>query len=124
LAQAAPRLEELGFAVTAMSGGTLALAAAPSVLSPREAEDLIVALAGESGEIDDVEALRRRLLESLAASTACKAAVKMHHPMPPAALEALVSELFAAEHPFSCPHGRPVVLQMTDADLERRFGRR
>ena len=124
LAQAASRLEELGFAVTEMSGGTLALAAAPSVLSPREAEDLIVTLAGESGEIDDVEALRRRLLESLAASTACKAAVKMHHPMPPAALEALVGELFAAEHPFSCPHGRPVVLQMTDADLERRFGRR
>jgi DNA mismatch repair protein MutL len=48
----------------------------------------------------------------------------MHHPLSAPAMEALVSELFAAEQPYACPHGRPVVLQMTDADLERRFGRR
>jgi DNA mismatch repair protein MutL len=39
-------------------------------------------------------------------------------------MEALMSELFAAEDPYACPHGRPTILKMTDADLERRFGRR
>jgi DNA mismatch repair protein MutL len=39
-------------------------------------------------------------------------------------MEALVAELFAAENPYACPHGRPIVLAMTDSDLERRFGRR
>jgi DNA mismatch repair protein MutL len=39
-------------------------------------------------------------------------------------MEALVAELFVAENPYACPHGRPVVLKMGDADLERRFGRR
>ena len=37
----------------------------------------------------------------------------MHHPLLPAAMEALVAELFAAEQPYACPHGRPIVLQMT-----------
>jgi DNA mismatch repair protein MutL len=60
----------------------------------------------------------------LAASQACKAAIKMHHPLSAPAMEALVTELFDAEQPYACPHGRPIVLQMTDADLERRFGRR
>jgi len=64
------------------------------------------------------------VLDALAASLACKAAVKMHHPLSPLEMEALVGELFAAEQPYACPHGRPIVLQMTDADLERRFGRR
>ena len=39
-------------------------------------------------------------------------------------LEALIGELFAGESPYACPHGRPIVLLLTDADLERRFGRR
>jgi DNA mismatch repair protein MutL len=68
--------------------------------------------------------LATHLLDALAASSACKAAVKMHHPLSAEKLEALVSELFRAENPYACPHGRPVVLTMTDADLERRFGRR
>ena len=39
-------------------------------------------------------------------------------------MQRLVTELFQAEQPYSCPHGRPVVLQMGDVELERRFHRR
>src|SRR6185436_2549424 len=105
-------------------GNTLALTAVPAVLSTGEAEALLRALANEDGEGAAAEDLRRRILEALAASLACKAAVKMHHPLAPLEMESLVVELFTAEQPYACPHGRPVVLQMTDADLERRFGRR
>ncbi len=123
LAELAPALETCGFSVAPFSGNTLALTAVPAPLSAGEAEALLTTLAGEDGE-GSVEALRLRLLEALAASSACKAAVKMHHPLSAPEMEALVAELFAAEQPYACPHGRPIVLQMTDADLERRFGRR
>jgi DNA mismatch repair protein MutL len=127
LTELAPALEECGFGLAELSGGTLALTAVPAVLSVEEAEGLLARLAGEEGGDDGDGAahdLRRRILDSLAASLACKAAVKMHHVMAPGAMEALVAELFAAEQPYACPHGRPTVLQMTDSDLERRFGRR
>lgn len=65
-----------------------------------------------------------RLLEAFAASLACKAAVKMHEPLGPAQLEQLLGELFACEQPYACPHGRPIVMVLGDAELERRFGRR
>ena len=68
--------------------------------------------------------LQERILHALAAGLACRAAVKMHEPLSADKMEALVVELFAAEQPFSCPHGRPTILKMDDADLERRFGRR
>ena len=42
----------------------------------------------------------------------------------PQEAEALITELFEAEQPYACPHGRPIVLKMSDVDLERRFGRR
>jgi DNA mismatch repair protein MutL len=39
-------------------------------------------------------------------------------------MESLVSQLFACADPYSCPHGRPTLLEMRDAELERRFARR
>jgi DNA mismatch repair protein MutL len=122
LVELVPRLEACGFALAELSGQTLALQAVPAVLSAAEAEALLVALAGEGGGA--TADLGPRVLDALAASLACKAAVKMHHPLAPQEMEALVAELFAAEQPYACPHGRPIVLQMTDSDLERRFGRR
>ncbi|HEY4573718.1 MAG TPA: DNA mismatch repair endonuclease MutL [Thermoanaerobaculia bacterium] len=118
-------LEEHGFGIAVLSGGTLALTSAPAVLSADAAERLLRSLAADSGDgTAGADDLVREILENLAASMACKAAVKMHHPLSAPEMEALVAELFTAEQPYACPHGRPIVLQMTDSDLERRFGRR
>lgn len=127
LLELAPSLDDCGFGVASLSGNTLALTAVPAILTAEEAERLLRALAAEpseGGEGDLAADLRRRILDSLAASMACKSAVKMHHPLSPLEMEALVAELFVADQPYACPHGRPIVLQMTDSDLERRFGRR
>jgi DNA mismatch repair protein MutL len=124
LLEIAAALDECGFGLAPLSGNTLALTSVPAVLTVEEAEPLLRTLANEDQEGAIAEDLRRRILEALAASLACKAAVKMHHPLAPLEMEALVAELFAAEQPYACPHGRPIVLQMSDSDLERRFGRR
>jgi DNA mismatch repair protein MutL len=125
LAELAPGLEEHGFGVAALSGNTLALTSTPAVLSASDAEVLLRSLAADSGDgMAGAADLSRQILENLAASMACKAAIKMHHPLSAPEMEALVAELFTAEQPYACPHGRPIVLQMTDSDLERRFGRR
>jgi DNA mismatch repair protein MutL len=125
LSELAPSLEEHGFGLTVLSGNTLALTSTPGALSAGDAERLLRSLAADSGDGTAGAAdLSRQILENLAASMACKAAVKMHHPLSAPEMEALVAELFTAEQPYACPHGRPIVLQMTDSDLERRFGRR
>jgi DNA mismatch repair protein MutL len=125
LGELAPALEACGFALEPLSGRSLALAAVPAALDLEAAQALLLALAGdEQSGRGDAAALRRALLDALAASLACKAAVKMHHPLGLAEMQGLISELFAAENPYACPHGRPTVLALSDGDLERRFGRR
>ncbi len=125
LSEMADDLEACGFGITPLSGNDVALTSAPDVLKLEQAEALIQSLATDDGPAaGDVQGTRRRILENLAADMSCKAAIKIHRPMPPEEMEALVSELFDAEDPYACPHGRPTVLTMGDAELERRFGRR
>ncbi len=125
LREMTPLLEECGFSLSPMSGNTVALTAIPTILSIDQAEGMVQTLAASEGEIEsDVAESRRKLLDALAASMACRAAVKIHHPMSVVEMQRLISELFQAEQPYACPHGRPVVLQMGDVELERRFGRR
>lgn len=62
-------------------------------------------------------------LERTAATVACRAAVKAGDPLPIVAAERLVRDLAEVENPFACPHGRPVVIELSVREFERRFGR-
>ena len=124
LAELAPALLPLGFVVEPLSGDDLALTAAPAVLAPGDDEGLLLRLAAQEEGPGDAERLRRRVLEEVAASRACRAAIKIHRPLAGGEMERLVADLFACDDPYSCPHGRPTFLKMADAELERRFERR
>ena len=128
LAELAPALAEVGFLVEPLSGSDLALHGIPAALDLEEAERILVDLSGEdaasAGRPPTAEALRARLLDDLAAGGACRAAIKIHRPLALEEMQRLVSDLFACADPFSCPHGRPTLLEMRDAELERRFARR
>jgi DNA mismatch repair protein MutL len=119
-----PALRQLGFVIEPLSGSDFSVSGVPGALEDREAEELLARLASSSPEARDVEAVTRRLLEELAAERACKGAIKIHERLSMTQMEQLVTSLFACDDPFACPHGRPTLLEMTDADLERRFGRR
>jgi DNA mismatch repair protein MutL len=128
LVQASADLAQCGFELAELSGdGALGVTAIPAALDADDAERLLREVASDSAAGDEgggrPSSLRRRLLLSHAASTACKAAVKMHHALSAREMESLMEELFACEEPFACPHGRPIVLKLDDRDLERRFGR-
>lgn len=128
LAELQTALADCGFEVEALSGGTVAVRALPDGLGMDQAETLLQRLAtsdGDSGEGESAAAnVSRRILEELAAERSCKAAIKIHRVMSAAEMEALVSELYACDQPYACPHGRPTVLYLGDGELERRFGRR
>jgi len=61
--------------------------------------------------------------EKLAAAYACRAAIKFGKTLSLPEMNSLIDQLFATQYPFTCPHGRPTILQLTLGELERRFGR-
>ncbi len=57
------------------------------------------------------------------ASLSCKAAVKANHILSHEEAAALVKELLTLDNPYHCPHGRPVIISMSQYELERKFKR-
>jgi DNA mismatch repair protein MutL len=121
----ASRFEDLqaaGFEIEPMSGRSYAIAALPAETTDRDpGETLREALAGlaEAGAGD--EAQRR---DRLAASLACRSAVTIRYHLAPEEIRRLLSDWSRTSDRFTCPHGRPVVLQMTEEELEKFFKRR
>jgi len=62
--------------------------------------------------------------EALAASFACRAAVKAGDSLLKREMQTLVDRLFGTEHPYYCPHGRPVIINLTLDELDKRFERK
>ena len=122
LASAFEELEAAGFEIEPMSGRSYAIAALPAEVTDREpAETLHEALAAlaEPGASD---AAKRR--DRLAVSLACRSAVTIRYHLAPEEIRHLLSDWARAADRFTCPHGRPVVLSMSEEDLEKYFKRR
>lgn len=54
---------------------------------------------------------------------ACKSAVKAGNNLTDKEIEELISRLFSAKLPFTCPHGRPTIITMDKTELEKKFKR-
>ncbi|MCD9189539.1 MAG: DNA mismatch repair endonuclease MutL [Pyrinomonadaceae bacterium] len=115
-------LENLGFGLMRLSGRTVAIKSVPTDLPPAEARNLLAEI------LDTVDNEKRgqakaSLRDDIAASLACKAAVKINMKLTPEKMQWLIDRLLITSSPTTCPHGRPVILRLTMKDIERGFHR-
>jgi DNA mismatch repair protein MutL len=59
----------------------------------------------------------------IAASLACRAAVKIHMPLAAEKMRWMIDQLLRMENPATCPHGRPIILRLTAREIEKGFQR-
>jgi DNA mismatch repair protein MutL len=129
LLAALPRVEELlaraGIEAEIFGSDTLRLAALPPDLPAEEAHELVIELLERAASLDgDPAQVTERLTEELAASLSCRAAIKVNHRLTVEAQRALLADLATTDNPYRCPHGRPIVLRLSQEEMERRLGRR
>jgi DNA mismatch repair protein MutL len=120
--QLLPELEENGFELGRLSGRTVAIKSVPAMLQSGIAQSLLTEL------LDAIEQERRgltmdELRAEIAASLACRAAIKINMSLAPEKMRWLIDELLKADNPATCPHGRPIILRMTSRDIEKGFQR-
>ncbi|NOY77725.1 MAG: DNA mismatch repair endonuclease MutL [Calditrichaeota bacterium] len=108
-------LSKLGFIVKDFGGRTVVIEAVPTDI--RGDEETIL-----RQMIDDYKNLEERdIREKVAASFACKSAIKAGDPLSQEEMISLIDGLFATKNPYFCPHGRPVIITMPLEELDKRF---
>lgn len=115
-------LEHYGFSLMRLSGRTVAVRAVPADLPAGEARNLLAEI------LDTVDAEKRgrardTLRDEIAASLACRAAIKINMPLTTEKMRWLIDRLLITSSPTTCPHGRPIILRLTKRDIERGFHR-
>lgn len=89
----------------------------PKGKEPQMIEDIVQQLI-ESGKVSI-----KKLREALAKMMSCKRAIKANHYLRPDEIQALLDHLSGAQDPFTCPHGRPVLVHFTPYEMEKMFKR-
>ena len=120
-----PLLADAGVEADRFGEATVRVTALPPELGPDGVEGLLRELldhaTAEGGRPDTVGDAARH---ELAASLACRGAIKVNHPLGPEEQRRLLEELARTGDPYRCPHGRPIVLTLAQDEMERRLGRR
>lgn len=116
------QLTELGFGLMQLSGRTIAIRSVPTDVPVAEARNLFAEIL-DAVELEKRGNAKSTLRDNIAASLACKAAVKINMKLTPEKMQWLIDRLLLTSSPTTCPHGRPVILRLTMKDIERGFHR-
>jgi len=117
--------ERAGLEVDRFAPDTVRISAMPPELDREGAGRLVEEILDRATELDGVpERVAELLEEELAAGLACRAAIKVNHPLDVEKQRALLEDLARTENPHRCPHGRPIILRLSQEEMERRLGRR
>jgi DNA mismatch repair protein MutL len=117
-----PILTRLGVGLSEFGERTFLLDALPPMVKAPDARGFVVTLIDElKAAGDGVNSMR--LGEDVVAKTVCRHAVKANDPLAGPELENLVNDLRHCAMPYTCPHGRPTLIEMNFRELEKKFGR-
>lgn len=113
--------EALGYQIENFGGREFKLNAVPDNLFGLDGRELFIdfiADASSSAKKVTVDTFIHKL-----STMACKAAIKGNTEISFKEADALIDQLLKLENPYTCPHGRPTVISMTEAEIEKKFKR-
>lgn len=111
----------LGFEIESFGANTIIINSIPDGLQQDNLKGLFSDMLAD---LMDGGKSNVRIDEAAIARTACRNSVKANDLMSFEEAKSLLRQLSKCELPFSCPHGRPVVINISFKELEKRFGRR
>ncbi|HHX02241.1 MAG TPA: DNA mismatch repair endonuclease MutL [Firmicutes bacterium] len=114
-----PKLRSLGLELEEFGTDSFILRGVPSFLAAQNTpvdETFILELVDD---LSDQNNWREKAVTTLA----CKSAIKAGHRLETKQIHALLEQLAATENPFTCPHGRPIIVRIAEQEILRRFGR-
>lgn len=120
LKEMVPFLEKLGFMLGEFGKNTVVIEGIPTRLRVKNYDRLL------QNMIDDFRRGKRNNLEirdNVAKTWSCHGSIRSGDALTSNEINALIAQLFEAETPYFCPHGRPIIVKISVEELDKRFNR-
>ena len=116
-------LQKMGIGIEGFGPNTFKIDSLPQFVRPTDAVPFMQSVIDELKTASNSSS-PLRLGEDMIAKTVCRHAVKENDPLRYPELEKLIQDLLQCDLPYCCPHGRPTMIQISLAELEKKFGRK
>ena len=114
-------LQEIGFDIEKSGIKQYTVSRYPSWIKANNPEEDINDLIEFISQTDHFDVNKYR--EEMSIMMSCKQSIKANHYLDKNQMDALLTELGKCHSPYTCPHGRPVIIHMTTYEIERLFNR-
>lgn len=114
-------INKLGIELEDFGGGTYTVRKVPIWLIKGKEEEFVEEIIIHI--INDRKQEKYQFLDSIAKSLACKKSVKANDYLSKIEIDYLLEDLEKCEKPFTCPHGRPVIIKFSKYEIEKWFKR-
>nr|WP_236887726.1 DNA mismatch repair endonuclease MutL [Clostridioides mangenotii] len=110
---------KFGFEVEIFGKNHVMVRSVPTIFGVPETEKFILQI------IDNLEDIKSNydLKVERFASMACRSAIKAHDKIYDLEIKSLFEQLEKCDNPFTCPHGRPIIVEISNYEIEKMFKR-
>jgi DNA mismatch repair protein MutL len=115
-------LDRAGFGVEKFGRNAYVIRTAPALLPAGDYREALRRMIAEVAEVGESGELREGLEDRLA-TIACHSVIRAHRKLAKDEIRALLEDLDRIDFATQCPHGRPVLIELSEEQLERMFKR-
>jgi DNA mismatch repair protein MutL len=122
-------MSQLGWELEDFGQTTLLIRAMPAMLDKVGDRQFILDIVNELSRLQEIKdspaktEIRQTVLDNVLKLSACHAAVRFGDALQPTEISTIIRSLTTASNPYTCPHGRPTLIKLSRAELNKRFER-
>jgi len=113
-------LEKIGFRFRQFGENTIIIEGIPPDINWGNESQIINEIIDQYVSVKKIDPA---FIDQIAAIYSCKSAIKAGDKLLPEERTHLIDRLFSTEHPYYCPHGRPIIINLSIDELDKRFER-
>jgi len=115
-------IKQVGFDLEPFGNNTFIMRGVPADIKEKDTMNVFKEMVDELSEISTTRHLIIRP-EQVLITASCKQAIKAGQRLSHDEMNSLVKELLATDNPFTCPHNRPIIVSISDWEINRKFRR-
>ena len=113
-------LEKIGFRFREFGNNTIIVEGTPPDINWGNENQIIREIIDQYMSVKKIDPT---VIDQIAAVYSCKSAIKAGDSLKHSERRNLIDRLFATDHPYYCPHGRPIIINLSIDELDERFER-